>query len=186
MRIVVPYTKIIKRVSNALDASGYEWEGADVTKSKFAYWYLVKDLWEAGEDFCLIEHDIVIDPRVTLQGFDVCSHPWCACPYPYDMMEQGYYFGMGAVRFKAEVMARHPDLMQEGLSREWTVLWDSKHKPGHWCRVDAWVKPRLYQLGEQIHPHDMVEHLGKEGLSHDCRPKNARRVPTGNVHQLVK
>lgn len=171
MRVIVPYTKLIGRVTNALDASGYEWEAVNVSESYQRYWYLVRELWAAGEDFTLIEHDVVVDPEVTLQGFESCPMDWCSCPYPYQMMPSGYYFGMGCTRYRAALLKRQPCPLV--YDPEWKG-WDKLHKPRHWCRIDSLMKESLYNSGEQIHPHDMVEHLGDGWPKHGCvkRPKS--------------
>lgn len=165
MRVVVPYTHRIKRVERALDSSGYLAEWIDVSQSYQRYWYLMAELWGDGDDFCIIEHDVVVDPEVTLQSFDFCEKDWCSCPYPYPQMSAGYYFGLGCTRFRPAIMERHPDAMQ--VMPEW-LGWNKQHKLRHWCRVDGWLKSFLYDRDEGIHPHDMVEHLGDPGGGHGC------------------
>jgi hypothetical protein len=80
MRVVVLYTKISAKTVVALNRSGYEFERVKVSDSNEAYWEVLADLWGYGEDFCIVEHDIVVGPD-TLREIYACPEPWCVCSY---------------------------------------------------------------------------------------------------------
>ena len=165
--MILPYTTKRKAVISALDASGFDYETIDVSESQFRYWYLVKELCDAGETFATVEHDIVINES-TLRDFDDCPCDWCIGPYPYLMMPDGHYAGLGCCKISAKLIARNPDAMR--LDPNWAG-WDSKHRPRHWCRVDGWLKQVLIENNERPHAHDLVDHLGDGWPSHGCVAK---------------
>ena len=45
-----------------------------------AYWELFKSLWKSGEDFIIVEHDVVVNAD-TIESFDACPEAWCTAPY---------------------------------------------------------------------------------------------------------
>lgn len=170
MRVVVPFTRKTKRVLEAIEASGFEYELIDVSESQFRYWYVVKELFDAKETFATVEHDILVNSD-TLKSFDDCPCDWDIAPYPYALMPEGFYAGLGCCKITDKLIARNPDAME--LDSSW-YGWDKNHKPRHWCRVDGYLKDRLLANGERPHAHDVVQHLGDNWPSHGCVPKGKK------------
>lgn len=161
MRVFCPYTEISPATRAALDSSGCEWIEAEVAGDA-GYWMLLDWLWQQGEDFAIVEHD-VIPAAGALASFEACGNDWCSCPYPY---LAGTYAGLGCTRFRARIMATHPDLMEvvAGIST------DENHPPKHWCRLDAYMRNALMQRGErQCVSHPEVGHPSRSP-SHGCVP----------------
>jgi hypothetical protein len=48
--------------------------------SEYDYWDLFLSLWDEGEPFVLVEHDIVVRPS-TIQRLEDCPEPWCGFVY---------------------------------------------------------------------------------------------------------
>lgn len=165
MRVICPRTKAIRKVVDALDASGYPWEAHDVSNGQFSYFHLVNSLWDEREGWMNVEHDIVINPD-TLKSFEECEHDWCIAPYPYLMMPEGVYAGLGCCKFSADLIKRNPDAMK--MVGEMS---DKSHKARHWCRVDGYLKYVLIESGERPHAHEHVQHLGDGWPSHGCVKK---------------
>lgn len=164
MRVILPFTKRIAKVTAALALSGYKYEPIDVSESQFRYYHVIKELWDAGETFCTVEHDIVIRPD-TLASFDDCPSDWDVAPYNYPLMPGGLYAGLGCCKISDRLIARNPDAMEKVGQMS-----DKSHKAKSWCRVDGWLKQVLVEAGERPHAHDQVEHLGDGWPSHDsCR-----------------
>lgn len=158
MRVYCPYTEISPATRAALDASGYPWIEAEVTGDA-GYWMLLASLWRQGEAFAIVEHDVVPAPG-TLASFEACGHDWCSAAYPY---LAGTYAGLGCTRFRAGIMARHPDLMDVvgGMS-------DGAHGPRHWCTIDAWQRVVLTGRGErQCTAHPEAGHPSRSP-AHGC------------------
>jgi hypothetical protein len=160
MRVLLPYTELQSEVTEALDASGFPWEAIDVSDSEEAYFEVLHDMWSFGEAFAVVEHDIVIDPEKSLQGFVECPEPWCACYYPY---LRGLYTGLGCVRFSKALVNAVPGLMDEV-----SIQSSRHHPPKHWCSIDGWMQFRLAAHNYRICRHGPVTNLGETIPSHGC------------------
>ncbi len=162
MKVILPYTKRIAKVTAALDASGYEYEAIDVSESQSKYFQVIQEIWNAGEGWVNVEHDIVVGPD-TIKSFDQCSADWCIAPYNYAVMPGGFYAGLGCCKISSRLIARNYDAMDRvGQMR------DNDHKQRHWCRVDGWLKQVLIENGEAPHAHESVQHLGSGWPAHGC------------------
>ena len=124
MKIVVPFTKRHPVVEAA--AIGAEWH--DVSADDRAYWRLMCSLWEAGESFLVIEHDVVLRPDVLTQ-FEECPEPWCAFGYSdichVECME-AWANTLGCTRFTGELIRATPDAVSSipPSERGWPNLCD--------------------------------------------------------------
>jgi hypothetical protein len=100
----------------------------DVSSDDEAYWRALCDIWATGEDFAIVEHDVVIHADAIL-SFDFCTGPWCT--YGYDNIchphcQEAWANMLGCTRFRAEVMAACPlalSSIPEG-QRNWHNLCD--------------------------------------------------------------
>lgn len=147
--------------AQALAATKAAVQARYVGDSDRAYYDLLCELWAAGDSFILVEHDIAVGPA-TLHELAWCDNDWCACPFDYG--QYGLTYGLGCVKFSAELIARNPTaLIKVG------VMSDPSHPRRHWCRLDAWLQGVvLPNAGEQMCRHDTpVLHLGA-GNSHGC------------------
>jgi hypothetical protein len=125
-RVICPHTdRLFPQVKMALtDNCGGTFEMVDVSGSDTAYYELLCQLWADGKSFCLVEHDIVVTLG-TIESMDGCGHEWCVSKYPY---LRGTYWGLGCTRFRAPLLKRFPDLMDE------VGEYDAPgHGKGHWC-----------------------------------------------------
>lgn len=163
MRVILPYLPPIKGdVLWALRATHWELSARVVGSSERDYFDLLADAWATGETFCVVEHDIVVNPD-SLDELYGCPHDWCAFPYRYGTCER--YYGLGCVKFSADLIARCPDAMTRV-----GVMSDPTHEKRHWCRLDSWLQyVILPNFGEQMHRHDTpVGHLGGRVAAHGC------------------
>lgn len=160
MRVVVPYTSLRPETAAALTASGFPFEEIAVDGGD-GYHRLLSGLWEAGEAFTVVEHDVIVTAEA-LDSLDACAGEWCSCPHPY---LSGFYAGLGCARFRAPLLRRHPDVMAEvGL------MSDEGHPPGHWCRQDGYMRAVLMRRGErQCAAHPEVGHPSRSP-AHGCVP----------------
>lgn len=160
MRVVVPYTHIAAATASALTATDWPIEASYVGASYEAYWELLAGLWQDGETFAIVEHDIVVRPD-TLDALQDCPHEWCSYGAPY---YNGVYHGMGCVKFSAGLIARHPRALEQVAEYS-----DADHPPKHWCRLDAWLQGRVL-VSEYRHRHEEVLGHSKADLlpSHGC------------------
>lgn len=125
-----------------------------------AYWRLLAALWASGDDFAIVEQDIVPHEDV-FDEFRACSEPWCTFGYEYFV--GGDYHGSGCVRFRARLTGNEPDLMLAVAQYA-----NDKHPARHWCSLDAFTQHELYRRGyEAHHHHPSVGHLDPT-VSHGC------------------
>lgn len=145
MRVICPHAgPIAVEVSRGLNATGRAWATADVSASDTAYTLLLQELWEQGETFAIVEHDIVIRPD-TLDAFEDCDQPWCSYTYPF---RDTHIAGLGCTRFRAELLAAHPDAVAKTW-RETTAV----HPAGNWCNLDQRLTNALVAAGATRHLH---------------------------------
>ena len=128
------------------------------------YFRILRQAWDRGESFINVEHDIV--PRETsLDYLGRCPADWCAAPYPY--LDRPRQFGLGCVKFSANLMARRP-VMFDAIS-SWR---NDQHPPQHWCTLDSWIYQYLISRGEKRcedhSPVDHIGHPGKKTSAHGC------------------
>jgi len=153
MHVVVGYTNLRPEVQEALDrhAAAVEVVYQDCAHSNETYHDLLDEHWQAGTDFAVVEHDIVIDERV-VPTFERCPEPWCGFGYE---LAVGYRVALGCTRFRAALMDAVPDLFeltqtetQSGVPRK------------AWYRLDARVDQILREHGYTPHLHmPPVKHL---------------------------
>lgn len=161
MRIVVPHTHISRETVISLLGAASDWEVIDVSGSDTAYFDLLNQLWTAGDEFALVEQDIVVRPS-TFASFERCPNPWCAAPYPY--LGSSTYAGLGCTRFRSEILAAHPDLMDDVALHNY-----EGHCPKHWCTLDAAIQRELGKRGRHVclRDHLPVGHL-HDTPTHGC------------------
>lgn len=164
MKIVVPFTNLRDETVEALHrhAAGHDVHYVHVGDRDEQMWEMWRDLWAAGEDVVVVEHDIVIHERV-LPEFEACPEQWCTFGYPYAFGNANPYHGTGCVRFRSELIAAVPDLWDRVAVRE-----GPHHPYKHWCSLDGFSQLELWPLGYSNHRHEPpVGHVDPSN-SHGC------------------
>lgn len=159
--VICPYGRdgVEPETRDALDASGYPWADADVSRSDTAYTELLAHGWRLGEAFIIVEQDIVPWPGA-LAELEACPEPFCAFEYAY---LGGTHAGLGCCRFSAALLAAVPDAVEQTLAEENDV-----HPRGHWCNLDDRLTRVLARRGYGKHVHSpAVGHLSP-WPSHGC------------------
>jgi hypothetical protein len=143
MKIIVPFaTKapMIQAVQIALRQDGHEPLYVHC-KHEEDYFNLVAEHWEAKEDFCVIEHDIVIWPGA-LQELEDCEELWCVRPYYCSV---GWIIdGLGCTKFSSEMMTKYSDFFKEPFPK---CCMHTKN----YCGLDRLIAHRMMDL--EIKPH---------------------------------
>ena len=145
LRVVFPCTEIAHPLAvAALHRHAPQAEIVDLGVEHDAYYRLLSDLWQAGESFLVVEHDIEIHGSV-LPQVAVCGGDWCVFPY-YGAGTSLLEHSLGCTRFAAPLLARQPDLMAKLPVRDWR-------------RLDCEMFPALLTAGERRCVHrPMVDH----------------------------
>jgi hypothetical protein len=129
---------------------------ADVSASDYSYHALVKDLWNKGESFLLVEEDVLAPPTL-LKKMAGCPEPWCGA--------YGWRFS-GPVG-PGETKPQHPKREKEFalfcnkfdaslLARTKGML---DRSPLKWTQLDLAILGTLAQRGAERHEHGPVKHL---------------------------
>lgn len=131
MRVVVPYTNVHPDTRAALEPwpdVEYRWTGDD----DYAYGRLLRELWAAGEDFLLIEHDVV--PTVDhLLRMAICPSAYCAAPYAW---LQAVGVTLGFTRFRSVLLRAYPDAAEIACR-----IPHPYGDPGHYrTPLDVWLQ----------------------------------------------
>ena len=145
MRVVIPYTRQYHPLARKSHLRIDNAELVDVSGDENNYHRLLERLWSDGESFLLIEHDIE-QTDIALEEARTCECLWGASPYVIGEGGNLWSRALGFTRFRAELMAREPDLMvAAGRSRpqdvsgsaDWRIL-DS--------RIDGILRARHYDV----------------------------------------
>lgn len=160
MRVVCPWTQLHERTRASLALYAPQAEMVELGTDLDCYWELLAQLWEVGEAFCVVEHDIEVGPE-TLQEFAVCPEWWCVAPYngarslvpPHErtLLRRS----LGCARFDAELLATHPGIMQQ------VGQIDDAYPPivrRDYRRLDARLSSVLEGLEFEAHQHAPVLH----------------------------
>lgn len=114
----VPYTRVHPQtVAGApKDAT---W--VDVSASDSAYYAALHDIWELGESFALLEHDVVCRPDV-IAAFEECPEPWCIYGYSnicHPGCMEAWRNALGCTRFRADAIEAVPDALSSIPADNW-------------------------------------------------------------------
>ena len=139
----------------------------NVGGSQYDYWELTRRLWAMAEDFCYVEHDIMI-PDHAIAQFEECPEIWCAHDYRlrqdalsiYDNYTKGMAFG--AVRFRAPLMVKYPTLIEDHTFRRWTAL-DGQTVNALLARGEVCHRHR--PDAEHLHDYSVAAHRMRQGIS---------------------
>lgn len=122
----VHYTGIRPDVAEAAP-SGTVW--VDVSGSELSYFESLGHIWDLGESFATIEHDIIVRPDI-VEAFEECPEPWCVFGYTefcHDACMEAWRNELGCTRFRSEVLTKVPDAVgsiPEGSFQDWHNVCD--------------------------------------------------------------
>jgi hypothetical protein len=114
-RIILPYTEICPETLASLEGPV---EQVDVSADNEAYYRLLADLWHSGDDFVIVEHDMVVPPGA-LGRLQTCPQEWCGVPY---WLYGGWGVWHGVTRYRGSLTQRHPLLPESIQNRDWKAL----------------------------------------------------------------
>lgn len=132
-------------------------EFADVSGSDMAYGELIAKLWQQGESFLLLEHDVLPTAALLEEMWD-CESEWCAgfawrysgAVYPGETRPfkpiREKEFALFLNKFSADLLRRTPAVVGAVRVR--------------WTQVDLAILGTLRMYGAQPHLHEpAVQHL---------------------------
>jgi hypothetical protein len=170
VRLVTCYTEGNLR-EETKDAIWHHWGDSDFhvlsAEDPFAYGKVLRDYWNAGTGFFVVEPDIVIRADVVEAAL------WCECPYgcfPYPWLTD-IGPALGCTWFRGSFTKKYPKAMDEVLNSRVS-----------WKQLDVTLMRTILakQYGEQPHVHlPPVAHLNEEkALLASANPVPLMEVPT--------
>lgn len=170
MRIVSPYVSEFPEATAALPTGTERVQIA--ADDPEGYWRLLRDLWQSGDDFLLIEQDMVL-PSGAVEQFAACPREWCGLPY---FMHEGWGCWHGVIRYRASLTQRFPDLPDAIQMRHWQSLdsaWLNHLRAGglneaHW----HWPTARHLSTRSPERP----SHMHCPACQADIRPEIGREL----------
>ena len=178
MDVIVPAATLQPDTVRALDATGWPYRVVDVSGDDQAYGRLLRDTWRQSRTFCVVEQDIVVAPD-TLDALAACPAPLCAFPYDQSGVGTGEPgTGLGCTKFGSALIQDMGDPWPFILARS-----DLQHPPGHWCRLDLWLRQALNRAGWGQHQHAPAvgHHRQAVGPSHGCHWMPGWERPWGSA-----
>jgi hypothetical protein len=150
VKVIVPALpdRLHPRVVPALLEQGHRVEVVPLGPGE-EYFELFVELWRAGDDFALVEHDVEVHAGV-LAELEACEHSWCGHSYTVfwgDLWDRYGVPGLGCTRFRAELLAELPEVPDLVAVYE-----EPNHPPRHWMTLDAAVAQVLRGPFRQV-PH---------------------------------
>jgi hypothetical protein len=110
-----------------------------------SYYELMLRLWRKAEDFCVIEHDVVVFPGA-LSEMESCTEGEGWCTRPYYCSVGWINDGLGCTKFSARFIEKYPDFLSEPFP-------DCCQHTRHYCGLDRLMAHRAEQLGIKPHIH---------------------------------
>lgn len=114
----VPYTAVHPHTAAAAPADAV-W--IDVSGSPVAYYAALLDIWQLGETFAILEHDVVCRPDI-IDELEECPEPWCLYGYTdfcHDGCREAWRNQLGCTRFRSELIRAVPDAMSAIPASNW-------------------------------------------------------------------
>jgi hypothetical protein len=145
MNIVVPFATnatMLSAVRLALSQDGLDASFRHCDKDT-SYHDLLLEYWSAKEDFCVIEHDIVVWPGA-LGELEQCNELWCTRPYYCSV---GWIVdGLGCTKFSKKLIEMYPNFLSEPFP---TCCQHTRY----FCGLDRLIAHRAQELGIKPHVH---------------------------------
>lgn len=122
VKVLMPYVKADHRLQFIVDCLRIQFVQPELHKvdNGDAYWRLLRDTWNQGQEFFVVEHDVAVwtGAIATLQG---CDQDWCTLP----TLCHGRYITttLGCVKFGKQLIEENPG------------FWDDI--PTTWFHLDA-------------------------------------------------
>jgi hypothetical protein len=117
-----------------------------------SYWELLRGLWDEGNTFAIVEHDIGVT-RDQLFALEDCGRPWCAFSYEVyagDLAAAyGGPYGLGCTRFRYEILQKIPGAVEEAGTYDQHPV----HPPRSYAVMDSTLTRVLRSHGHEPHQH---------------------------------
>lgn len=138
VNVHIPYLKpnrTLQTVVDCLRAQAVQPELHRVDEGA-AYWRLMRELWQEGQEFFIVEHDVLVWFG-GIRELSECEHKWCTLP----TVCRGKLFStsFGCVRFSEQVIAENPGFWEDIPTTWW-------HLDGAFADKMGWpyIRPHVH------------------------------------------
>ena len=176
MRVIVGFTELHPYADAALTRWAPQAERFQLGPQFDAYHTLLAGIWQEGQGFLNIEHDVEIHADV-VHRMRYCPHSWCLYPYRGDHPNRAgdgtIVGGLGCTRFHTSLVRREADLM--------ATLPVKGYK-----QLDCHIKPALLDRGYAMHIHSPPvthHHVYYPGSLCACGQEAGHDLPEGSIHR---
>lgn len=118
--VIIPYTEASEKLQFVIDCLRIQQVQPELHRvgHRDEYWQLLHDRWEIGDEFLLVEQDVVVW-QGAIQHLAECSNAWCTLP----TMCHGRMITttFGCVKFSRDLIARNPRFWDD-IDRDWFHL----------------------------------------------------------------
>lgn len=139
MEVYVPALRDDCPAASALSVEGVDHHVAVMFDEK-GYGTLLSMLWEIGEGFILIEHDVVPFPGA-ISALKECDHDWCVHKYP--PAPKKLYYALGCMKVSDSLIDK---------TREMPTRY--KWEDTTWNNLDGKVYPAIMEVIKTPHVHE--------------------------------
>lgn len=119
-RVIIPYVKASHQLQTVVDCLRIQRVQPELHKvgDGDSYWKLLKDVWAEGEEFILVEHDVLVWMG-GIENLRRCEKDWCTLP----TMCHGLMFStaLGCVKFGKQLIERYPGFWDD-IPTTWFTL----------------------------------------------------------------
>jgi hypothetical protein len=143
VKVIIPYVKQTPLLQTVVDSLRVQYVQPEVHKvsGKEGYWKLLNKTWKEGQEFFIVEHDIIAWPGA-INEMKNCEGVWCTLPSLCHGKILGTTFG--CVKFGQKLIDAEPDMWENiGKTLNGKV----------WFRQDANFVGAMAQLQYNISVH---------------------------------
>jgi len=112
IKLLIPYTKPTAQLQTVVDCIRIQAVQPVLVKTGPGddYWTMIRDAWEEGDEFFIVEQDVIVW-QGGLRQLDECPQDWCTFP----TMCHGRMISttLGCVKFGKQMIERNPGLLDD-------------------------------------------------------------------------
>lgn len=122
VRVLLPYVgKVTPRLQTVVDCLRIQYVSPEPHKLEGddGYWKLLRDAWAQGEEFYIVEHDVIVWMG-GIKALQECPEDWCTLGTICHGNQ--IYTAFGCVKFGKQLVQSHPDVWDEITDHHWSTL----------------------------------------------------------------
>jgi hypothetical protein len=159
-KVFLPYTEVTPLLQTVVDCLRIQFVQPQLVKvgDDDRYWRLLRDAWEEGEEFFVVEQDVIVWPG-GIEHLAMCDQDWCT--FPTLCHGRLIKTTFGAVKFGKQLVERHPHFWDD-IDTAWRYL------DAHFAEKMGWpfILPHAH--------HPFAAHINEAQWPDSISRQNAR------------